>query len=345
MSFNQFKFLSLGCVLIALIGCDQQSSSSQPEITPQAVDEALESADEYINRQEYPKAELILRWLIERAPTESRAYELYGKSLLTRAILPEATNDPDESFTLLNQAYEQYDKASELAEDQPDSSQWAAALHQSAGEIASNVNKPDEALRHFLKAGKLSPTDPKHPLYAGQFLIQKGLLDKAEQELLRVLAIDPDEPYAHASLAVIALQKGDFDLAISRIVTARKIAPKDLGLRIQEAKIRRLAGQPLRGIQLLILLDDQFRVQTEVTREIAECYFALNEPDKAIEAWVYRYNKNENFQTAKQVAQACMRAGQYENALQWINQASLFDPESPELDSLYDQLESMDADR
>ncbi|MCH8823174.1 MAG: tetratricopeptide repeat protein [Planctomycetes bacterium] len=353
MSFDQFKILSLGLLLLALIGCDKQSASStatannpsQPEVTPQSIDIALASADEYLNRQDYPSAELILRKLIEKAPSEGRAYELYGKSLLTRALLPEAQTDPDEKSKLLNQSYEQYDKAAELTQALSNDSQWAADLHQSAGEIASMAKRPDDALKHFLLAGKLSAANPKHALYAAQFLMDKGLLDEAERELQRVLVIDPDQPYALASLAAVAVQREDYAMAISRIEAARKIAPRDLGLRIQEAKIRRLAGQPLRGIQLLILLDDQVRVQTAVTEEIAECYFALDEPLKAVEAWEYRYDITETFLAAIQVAEACIRAGRYEDALRWIDQASLLEPDSPVLDSLRDQLQSMNSER
>ena len=218
MSFNQFKIFTTGLLLLVLIGCDQQSASSattannqsQPKVTPQAVEAALASADEYLNRQDYPSAELILRKLIEKAPTESRAYEFYGKLLLTRALLPEAKANPDEKSKLLNQAYEQYAKAAELTQAQSSDSQWAASLHQSAGEIASMAKRPDDALKHFLQAGKLSPSNPKHGLYAAQFLLIKGLLDEAERELLRVLEIDPDLPYAHASLAAVALQRKDF---------------------------------------------------------------------------------------------------------------------------------------
>ncbi|MCH7924330.1 MAG: hypothetical protein IIC51_02215 [Planctomycetes bacterium] len=161
MSFNQFKIFTTGLLLLVLIGCDQQSASSattannqsQPKVTPQAVEAALASADEYLNRQDYPSAELILRKLIEKAPTESRAYEFYGKLLLTRALLPEAKANPDEKSKLLNQAYEQYAKAAELTQANKNDHELAASLHQSAGEIASMAKRPDDALKHFLQAG------------------------------------------------------------------------------------------------------------------------------------------------------------------------------------------------
>lgn len=351
MSFDQFKILSLGLLLLVLIGCDQQSASSttnqqsQPKVTPQSIDIALASADEYLNRQDYLSAELILRKLIEKAPNEGRAYELYGKCLLTRALLPETQADPEKKADLLNQTYEQYNKATELIGTDEEDAVWVSALHQTTGEIAWQAKRPDDALRHYLKAGELSPINPKPPLYASQIYIQRGLLVEAEKELQRVLEIDPDQPYALASLAAVAVQREDYAMAISKIEAARKIAPRDLGLRIQEAKIRRLAGQPLRGIQLLILLEDQVRVQTAVTAEIAECYFALDEPLKAIEAWEYRYDITETFLAAIQVAEACIRAGRYEDALRWIDQASLLEPDSPVLDSLRDQFESMNSDK
>ena len=93
------------------------------------------------------------------------------------------------------------------------------------------------------------------------------------------------------------------------------------------------------------MLNDKVRTQTAITAEIAECYFAMNEPEKAAQAWEYRYEITESFLAAIQVAKAWIRAGSYKDAFMWIEQASLLDPTSTEIELLRDQLENMNSDK
>ncbi len=329
-------------VSIGLISCSEQGDASsanaaptsQSPVTQEAIDAALSAAQQYFVQQELPNAELILRKLIERAPQEYRAHELLGQVLLSQAMQPVAEPDPRASAQAIVQAYEQYRQATQLMPAQVDPT-IAAGLHQSAGEIASIAGRLDDALDHFERAALLDPTNPKHPLYQGQILLQKRMLPEARRALERVLIVDPNEAYAHASLAMIALEQHDQDKAIAHIAEARQIDPNDLSLRVQEARVRRLCNQPRRALELLVLLTDQERAEEVVASEIASCYRQLGQPTEAAQAWQHRYQlRPEAWQAAAHAAEAYFAAQQRDEALWWYERARLAAPNSPQVRAL-----------
>lgn len=334
---------------IGLIGCSKQPDDSsttvttnpdvdtapvQPTVTQEAIEAALSAAQQYLVQQELTKAELILRKLIERAPQEYRAYELYGQVLLAMGMQVGAQRDPQAATDAIVQAYQQYRRATELVPSDIEPT-VAAGLHQSAGEIASIAGRLDDALNHFQRAGRLDPVNPKHPLYEGQILLQQRRLAEARRALQRVLAVDPNEAYAHASLATIALEEDDQVQAIEHIEEARRIAPNDLTIRVQEARVRRLCDQPRRALELLVLLTEQERAEEAVASQIASCYRLLGQPAKAAQAWQHRYQlRPDAWRAAARAAQAYLDAKQPDEARWWYERARLAAPTSPEVRSL-----------
>ena len=338
---NSFAVLGV-LASIGLIGCSEQpdassanaAPTSQTPVTPEAVEAALSSAQQYFVEQKIFEAELILRKLIERAPQEYRAHELLGQVLLATAMQPVAEPDPRAAAQAIVQAYEEYRQATQLIPDQVDPT-VAAGLNQSAGEIASIAGRLDDALDHFQRAGRLDPVNPKHPLYEGQILLQRRRLAEARRALQRVLVIDPNEAYAHASLATVALEQDDQVQAIEHIEEARRIAPNDLTIRVQEARVRRLCDQPRRALELLVLLTEQERAEEAVVSEIASCYRLLGQPAKAAQAWRHRYQlRPEAWRAAARAAQAYLDAKQPDEARWWYERARLAAPTSPEVKSL-----------
>ena len=329
-------------VSISLISCSEQGDASsanaaptsQTPITQEAIEKALAAAQDYFLKQRLTEAQLILRTLIEREPREYRAHELLGQVLLSQAMQPAEEPDARAAAQAIVEAYEEYRQATQLIPNQVDPTA-AAGLHQSAGEIASIAGRLDDALDHFQRAAQLDPTNPKHPLYQGQILLQKRMLPEARRALERVLIVDPNEAYAHASLAMIALEEDNEVKAIEHIAEARQIDPNDLSLRIQEARVRRLCNQPRRALELLVLLTDQERAEEVVASEIASCYRQLGQPTKAAQAWQHRYQlRPEAWQAAAHAAEAYFAAQQRDEALWWYERARLAAPNSPQVRAL-----------
>jgi tetratricopeptide (TPR) repeat protein len=263
---------------------------------------------------------------MEQAPQECRALELSGRILYLRGLQAASSGggggggaggegDQAAAAAFIAQAHDRYLAAIECQGAPP------AGLHQSAGEIAAAAGRLDAALDHFRAAGTLDPLDPKHPLYEAQMLMKLGRTAEAAQAIDRVLAIDPGEPFAHATLASASLEARDCTAAIGHIEAARRLAPADLAIRIHEASIRRRCDQPRQGLELLVGLDEPTRSQEIVTAEIAECFRALGQPASAAAAWEARYRLNPRdpsaWQSASRAADAHLEAGNREAARWW----------------------------
>lgn len=63
------------------------------------------------------------------------------------------------------------------------------------------------------------------PLQRGLLLYQQGRIEQAEQELRQALAQEPDEPYAHALLALCLSKREQFDAATQEAHQAIHLAP------------------------------------------------------------------------------------------------------------------------
>ncbi len=325
--------LALAGVALACVACDREPQAPPEALTPAAVEAALVAAESYFGRQQLNEAEAILAKLIEKAPREHRAHELYGQVLYIKGIELKQRGEEEEARMLLDRAYGHYRAAVGSADEREPTA--AAGLEQSAGEIAFAAGRRAEALGHFERAGRLDPTNPKHALYEAQVLLLDRRLPEARRALERVLVLDPDEAFAHASLATVALEEDDQAGAIAHIEEARRIDPHALALRVQEAKIRRRCNQPRRALELLVTLVDEPRAQEGVAHEIAECYLLLGEPLKAAEAWQHRYRRRPNdWRSAVRAGEALLKAGEREQAWWCYQQGQRAAPEAAEVKSL-----------
>ncbi|MCH8007093.1 MAG: tetratricopeptide repeat protein [Planctomycetes bacterium] len=331
-----FLVLSVACLLA---GCER-SLPPAPTVGPQAIEDALAAAQEYLSREDLTSAEAILRVLIDKAPQESRAHELMGRLLFLEAREAGSGGDQEAARPLLESAYRHYRAAVEHSKEFDP--KLTAGLNQSAGEIASVAGLPVAALEHFQRARRLDPTNPKHPLYEAQMLMLAGRFPEAAESLKRVLQLDPDEAFAHASLATVALQENEPHKAIEYIEEARRINPQTLTLRVQEAKIRRLCDQPRRGLELLLGLADPTRAGEAVSYEIAECYRKLGDPGSAASAWEHRFRLfPQEWAAAVKAAEAHLEAGHPQEARLWYQEATRVAPDSQEVRSLAESLDPL----
>ncbi|MDY7110450.1 MAG: tetratricopeptide repeat protein [Planctomycetota bacterium] len=296
-----------------------------------AIEAALTAANEYLNSRNLVEAELILDKLIERAPREVRARELMSQVLIIKATQAQRRGDEEAAETARREAYEHYQAAVEV---EPES----AGLRHSAAMMALAAGETDAALDQFREAGRLDPTNPQHPLYEAQILIQEKRFEEAKRSLRRVIELDADEPLAHASLAMIALEEGDFEEALGRISRARRLVPDDLRFRVQEARIHRRHGDVRRALELLTALSDAQRADPGVTAELAAAYEQQGRHERAAEAWAHRYRQRPTdpraYLAAVRAGEAFLRAGRRGAAELWLEQARVSGGNAPEIRAL-----------
>jgi tetratricopeptide (TPR) repeat protein len=315
-------------------GGSSDSSSSAPAaqhappaeaVSREAAAAALDAADRYIKGQELSSAEAILIPLIEKAPREVAARDLYAQVLMMQAMSLRQRGKSGEAGLKFAQSYQQHQAAIAL--------QPTAARQQAAGMIALESQQLDNALTHFNEAARLDPQNPQHPLHAAQVLLLLRRIDEASAAAEAVLKIDAQEPLAHATLAAIALEKSEIEKAGQHIARARQIDPRSVGLRVQEAKILRRANEPARVLELLAALSDEERAQEAVTYEIAAAYGMLGDHMKAARAWEHRYRHGAmdpaQWKAAVEACKALLEAGETEQAQLWLQYAKLAAPSDP----------------
>jgi tetratricopeptide (TPR) repeat protein len=319
---------------IVFNGCDSRSSQTGTTEPPsaEAIRTSLDAADRYFTSQDYSNAELILRKLVERAPSNVEAREFYGLVLATQAVRARDRGEVAPAHELFQRAYEEY-----AASITPSAN---AGLHHSAGMIALQAERPDDALGHFSEAMRTDPANPQYPLHAAQLLMLRGQLDDASTLLNRVIELDASEPMAYASLAGVALERGELDRATQLIEQARSIDADDIAIRVQHSKILRRVDRPTQSLELMVPLDDATRATEAVAFEIASSYGMLGEHRKAAEAWEHCYRTWSStapalaWPAAVRAADAMLNAGDRERAYLWWQEARLLAPASPEVADL-----------
>jgi len=316
---------SLGlAAAIAMHGCKDAASppgaGAAAAPTPAAIETSLSAATQYIDAQELSSAQTILEKLLERAPREVRALEMLGQVRFLQAAESRRTGDEDLRAALLAAAYEPYSKAVQI---EPRS----AGLHHSAYLMAKAAGLADEAFSHVLEAARLDPGQPQYSLHAAQELLARHRLDDAEQSISQALSCSPDEPFAHATLAMIAMERGEASEAIDHIMRARSLDSASGPIRVAESRIRRWNRQPREALEALIGLDERARAQEAVAHEIASAYAMLSQPAKAAEAWELVCRRDaRNWKAAVRAGEQRLAAGEVATASTWLEVARLIAP-------------------
>jgi predicted Zn-dependent protease len=305
--------------------------TAAPSVSTESIETAMRAAESYLNTRNYSSAEAILAELVRQAPSHAGAHELLAQVVAAQAAAARERGDEATATRLFRQSHETYLKVIEL---QPPS----AGLQQSAGMIAASAGDEAVALRHFRSAGLLDPANAQHPLYEAQLLIKAGQFEEARQALARVLAIDPSEAFARASLASIALEENRCDEALLAIGEARAIDAASVELRIVESRIHRRCAAPQRAIELLAGLSETERAREAVAFELAAAYSAMGEHIKAARAWEHRFVRSplepRAWTAAVHAAECLLAAGEREQAWLWYRQAQLAAPSAPEVREL-----------
>ena len=323
-------------------GGDADSSTeetSSAEVKESDLETAMDAAHQYFMTGDLEKARAILARLIDSAPGDPRPHELMGQVAIAEARAALELGDADGADRWRQSAADHYVEALRGTPDQ-------AGLQHSAGMVFYEAGRIDAALDAFRTATDLDPLNPQFPLFAAQLLVQSEDYDEAESMLDRVLTLDPDLAIAHASKAIVASNRADYAAALEHIAEARTIEPRRLDFRVQEARIHRLNGAPVRAAELLSPLSVGDRIQMICAEELALAYEALDEHALAEQAWITAYHAapraTSSWLAAEGIARNRLHRQDRADALFWIGQARLLAPEEfgARIDALEEQIRS-----
>ncbi|MBX3372448.1 MAG: hypothetical protein KF817_01325 [Phycisphaeraceae bacterium] len=241
---------------------------------------AIEAVRTYQEAGRTAEAEAILEILVARAPHVAIARGMRAEMLLGRAVEAErllGAAGADVVAGLRREALAELEAAIAVEPDMPERYHAAAVV-----EIL--LGRPDAALERLRAGVRRFERDVPVLLMAAQVALTAGHAGESEDYAGRALAVRPDEPYALATLAVARLELGDHDGAVAAVDAAVALAPLELALRVQQARVVRRAGNPRRAATGLLALPVEARRDAGVALELAAALLLLDEPARAAEA-------------------------------------------------------------
>ena len=138
----------------------------------------------------------------EVEPDNSAIWSLRGDCY--RILARQATGES--SMKAWQQALTSYLRALQLAPDD-------AGLHNNAGILLQQLDRPDEALAHHLQALRLDPQDTRTHVNIGAAHWELGDLTQAVSAFLQAVEVDPDNAMAWHNLATAYERRGQDELA------------------------------------------------------------------------------------------------------------------------------------
>jgi len=292
--------LTYGAVRLALPAKPTTSGGGTLRSSSEEVAEAARLA---LQRNEFSRAEALLREGVRTYPAEQTLRLMYGEALL-------AVKKPVE-------ALEQYEAAIGIGPDH-------AEYRHVAASIADDLGMLEEAEFHWTIAQKLAPAHAKFPLYLAQVQRKLNKPDAARASAVIAATIDPELDEAWATLAMISLDENNLNMALQHVAKARALNADSVFYRVLEARALRRDNQPQRALDLLMGISEPVRLgDAGVLTEISLCLGMLGRPGDA--AAMYEQAARRAESVAGPMYEAAVwheRAGQREAALRCAQAAA-----------------------
>ncbi len=224
------------------------------------VDAILNAANQYRTGGEIRKAETVLLAGEKQYPTEV---------LLNIAAAELMLYDKQ-----LDKAYTHYQKA--IVNDPKN-----AAVLFSAGTVASQLGRTEEAIGHYEAARANDPRDFRFPLFLAQVQVKLERYDEAKKNLLLAVTLNPESAVGWGTLAEIALREGNTGLSLQHIAKSRTIEPDVTLWRLIQARALKRQADPEGALALLIGLSPAQQREPGVLDTMEECLGLLGRIDDA----------------------------------------------------------------
>ncbi|MCF8412167.1 MAG: tetratricopeptide repeat protein [Melioribacteraceae bacterium] len=271
----------------------------------QRYDEALDQI-EYL-RPNYEGTEPFDSIESQLVGIRQKTYEERIAELLTRV-----ENQPTDRIAVRDAAeyyskLQEYDKAMELINNYLSVIPEDAELHFLLSKIYSYDQNFTDAYIHADQAALYEPNNSEYNLFSGQLGVWLDTdLDLAEERLMKVYEVQPENLYALITLGTLNFQKQDYDQAEFYISRAEELSAEnpDVVELVQMIELQKLRNEEARLINNLdygrqLAMDKEcgeavpyyeeflgaFPDNMQVRKELADVYLCMGEFDSAIEIY------------------------------------------------------------
>ena len=308
----------LAAALTLAGGCGDSAPSagaSRPTIDPRTADAAAQAIESYLTGQRIAEAVTVAEKFAAEAPGLMRSQELLGRALVAQAM--DDATPPAQRDAIMRRAADAYDAATRI---EPGN----APLAHAAGVVCDTAGLHDRAADHYASAHERDPRNAQYALYLALSRARQGRADEARALAERAEAAMPESPDPKAALADLAVRAGDLPRALEKVREARALDPSSNGLRLAEARIRRMAGKPEEALELLVPLDPPVRRSPGYADELALAYSAAGRMRDAAQAMEESaVLRPQDAMRALRTAKAWRDAGDPIKSSIWIETATL----------------------
>ncbi len=220
----------------------------------------LERGKEYIAQENYDKAIVELKNVIQIDPKHAEAYYLVGQA--------------EEKKQNMRQAFGNYSKAAELNPGYIEPRYRLGYIYFATGQDDKASSMADEIL-------KIQPNNPSGKTLHAALMARKGDTKGAAREMEKVVAEAPTQLDAVDLLASIYAKEGSFDKAMEVLSKGVEANPKNIPLRAQYARMlaeRKDFPKAEKALQEIIALLPE---KLEPRLSLALFYSQTNQADKA----------------------------------------------------------------
>jgi tetratricopeptide (TPR) repeat protein len=202
--------------------------------------------------------------LVERDGASAQSQEAHALVLLADAARLDGLDQSEQATFSRHSALNCYQIACSV-------STKPQLLQLSTAQLAQMLNE-DEIARHYYKlAHENVPIDSRAAFFLAQMHMLQEEWDEAKSWIDASLQRDKYEPFALLSSALIEAQLGNLDEANKLARQGCAIRPNDPNLRLIQARVMRLSGNPNRALEILGILPLEFRDSPIAKEERSLC--------------------------------------------------------------------------
>lgn len=302
---------------LSLVGCERSDPS--PEAALPIQQGSLTQGEHYLSLGQLEEAGQHATALEKSAPDDWRTHDLAARVHLGHAVTAERDGRMEAITPLMRAAAGSYQKAI-LCDGR------IAGLWRNAADAAWLAGDRADAVAWYEQSMQLDDQDPRAPLRLAQAAFDSDP-DQARALLEHVIVLDADIAEAHASLAVLDAIEGDDEKALLRMDHAVALSPTSPGIRVVQARVARLLGEPSRGVEVILSLSAPARSTEAASLELEACWGALRRPDRIADAWeacfVGNAHRSDAWRFAVRAAEAALAAGDRGRAATLLDRASM----------------------
>lgn len=264
-----------------------------------------------------------------------RFIEKYPRFALGRTLLAQVLIYANQ----LQGAYEQLVLSLDLDPNQPE-------VHLLAGTVACQLNRFDDAARHYSTAVGLEPSNARYRLYLAQVYFKQQKIEQARTTALEALRLDSSLHQAYALLADLYAQQNKLSLALTEIDHALAQAPATgrstvLAYVRRKAQFLRRDNRPEEALLTLRSLGPSEQVRADVLEDMAICWSMLGEPAKSAALFEDALAMDPSqWRFAAAAARWRLRMGDRDAAQRHLDTLRKINPAAPEIPELEARLRS-----